>query len=349
MTMKTPRLMNCQMLLLLALFPGGNAVAERMYKWVDANGQVQYSNQLPPEAAQQKHELINQQGITVKVYRAPLTPEEKIEAKRLAELELKKQELAKKRANHDRSLLATYSSEKDMYRARDARIAALDSLIESTQSRIKMMQHKLLQATDDAGNYERGGKQPPASLLSEISKLRKQIKLNNEFSEDKKQEIEDIRTQFDSDIRRYRELTSEKPNADSKQKRVSALELAMKNPSLNLDRHDRTLLTAYATEDDLKFARDQEIGQMNASINESSSILDGKETQLSQISDNVSEYQDRNEIPPDSLLETMKQVLQEIETTQEQLKEKRSEKQALVEKFAADINRYRELTSGNPP
>ena len=36
----------------LYLPASGPGAAERMYKWIDANGNVQYSNRLPPEAAQ---------------------------------------------------------------------------------------------------------------------------------------------------------------------------------------------------------------------------------------------------------------------------------------------------------
>jgi len=337
------------LLLLTALLVASSTFGERMYKWVDANGQVHYSNQLPPEATQQKREVLNEQGRTVKVYQAPLTPEEKIEAERLAELESKKKELVQKRANHDRSLLATYSNKKDMYQARDAKILAIESLIKVTDSRINILQNRLLQLTEEAANYERGGKQQPASLLSQISNLHKQIERNKEFIEDKKREIEDVKLQFESDIRRYSELTSEKPDAEPNKKQLSALQAAMKNPNLKLDRHDRTLLATYAAEEDLIFARDQEIRNITASISDSSNLLDTMQTQLSELSDNASEYQDRNEIPPDSLLGKLKQLIKEIDSAQKLLDEKRKEKQAISERFTTDINRYHELIDSNLP
>jgi hypothetical protein len=153
-----------------------------------------------------------------------------------------------------------------MYPVRDAKISAIESLIKVTNSRISSMQSRLLELTEEAAGYERSGKQLPASLLSRISNLRKQIERNKEFAEDKKREIEDIRLQFKSDVRRYIELTSEKPAAVAGTKQLSVLEMAMKNPDLKLDRHDRTLLATYATEEDLIFARDQEIKHINESI-----------------------------------------------------------------------------------
>lgn len=335
-------------LLLTALLAASSAFGERMYKWTDKNGQVHYSNQLPPEAAQRKREILDDQGRTIKVYQAPLTPEEKIEEKRLAELELRKKELAEKRANHDRSLVATYSSKKDMYTARDNKISAIESLIKLTDGRISAMQNQLLDLTEEAATYERSGKQQPASLLSRISNLRKQIERNKEFVDDKKREIEDIRVQFESDIRRYSELTSGKPAAEA-EKQIPALEVAMKNPDIKLDRHDRTLLATYATEEDLIFARDQEIRDINASIGDSSNNLDVMQSQLSALSDNASEYQDRNEIPPDAVLNKMRQLIEEIDSAQSLLEKKRKEKQVIEERFTSDINRYRKLTASNQP
>jgi gas vesicle protein len=210
------------------------------------------------------------------------------------------------------------------------------------------MKNRLLELTEEAADYERSGKQLPASLLSQISNLRKQIERNKEFVEDKKREIEDIRLQFEGDIKRYDELTSEKPDEKAGKKQLSALEIAMKNPDLKLDRHDRTLLATYTTEEDLIFARDQEIGNINTSISDSSNLLDTMQNQLSELSDNASEYQDRNEIPPDSLLSKMKQLINEIDSTQTMLVQKRKEKQVIVEKFTNDINRYHKLIASPP-
>jgi chromosome segregation ATPase len=347
--MEILRHITINILLLAALLDTSIAFGERMYKWVDANGQVHYSNQLPPDAAQREREVINEQGRTLKVYQAPLSPEEKVEAKRLAELDARKKELAEKRANHDRSLLATYSNIKDMYKARDGKISAIESLIQLTNSRISSTQIRQQRLTEEAANYERSGKQLPASLLSQISNLRNQVERNKEFVDDKKREIEDIRLQYDSDIRRYTELTTENPVANTRKKQLSALETAMKNPNIKLDRHDRTLLATYASEEDLIFARDQEIKNINSSISDTSNLLDSQQTQLTVLSDNISEYQDINEIPPDSLLQQMKKLIGEINTTQALLEEKRKEKRGVNERYTTDINRYRKLIAKNQP
>jgi vacuolar-type H+-ATPase subunit I/STV1 len=69
--------------------------------------------------------------------------------------------------------------------------------------------------------------------------------------------------------------------------------------------------------------------------------------QLAELSDDVDEYQTRSEIPPDKLVERMKELIREISGTQAILEQTRSEKQALDDKFANDIARFRRLVSSN--
>ena len=174
---------------------------------VDADGNVQYSNRLPPEATQQERKELNDQGRVTKVYSAPMTPEEKAEARRLAKIEEERKRQAEKQAVHDRSLLATYSSEKDMLMARDGKIATVDALIQLTESRIDSTETRLRGYAEEAADYERSGKPVPPMLQDQITTTRELISENREFILEKQREREDIAAKFETDIVRYRELT----------------------------------------------------------------------------------------------------------------------------------------------
>jgi hypothetical protein len=157
--------------------------------------------------------------------------------------------------------------------------------------------------------------------------------------------MEDIRKQFDSDVKRYNELTSEAPSETTRNKQLAALEKIKKNPEIKLDRRDRTLLSSYATEEDLLFDRDQQIGNSTAIINDTRNRLDTMQAHLTVLSDNADEYQRNNDRMPDQLLQQMKELIAEVTKTESLLQEQRSEKQALEKRFAADLARYRELLS----
>ena len=326
-----------------ALFIAGSALAERAYKWVDEDGNIQYSNRLPPEAAFTEREVINEQGRVIKVYKAPPTAEERAEAKRLAELEAKKKERAEKRAIHDRSLLATYSSKEDMLKAQENKISMVQGLVQLTHSRIRSMQERLLLLTEEAASYERSGKELPFTLQHQIKNLRDQITHNKEFSLDKQAEIEEIKQQFAFDAKRYEELTSDAP--PKQDKRRSALELAMNNPDLDLDRRDRTLLSTFTSEDDLVFARNEELEELDREIKQAYYDIDGLQRHLAELSDNADEYEKRGEVLPNDLINQMKDVMSEIGISEAKLQTMRRDKMNAEQKYASDIERFRYLMS----
>ncbi|MEZ5541503.1 MAG: DUF4124 domain-containing protein [Pseudomonadota bacterium] len=341
--MNITRTLRC-LLAMPVLLAAGAVHAERAYKWVDADGNIQYSNRLPPEAAYSERKELNEQGRVLKVYKAPLTPEEKAEAERLAELEAKQKERAEKRAIHDRSLLATYASKEDMLKAQQDKISMVQGLVQLTHSRIRAMQERLLALTEEAASYERSGKELPFTLQHQIKNLRDQINHNKEFSLDKQAEIEEIKQQFAFDMKRYEELTSAgvSPKPD---KRRSALDLAMDNPELKLDRHDRTLLGTFSSEDDLVFARNEELEVMDREIKQGYYDIDGLQRRLEELSDNADEYERRGEVLPNDLVNQMKDVMSEISISEAKLQAKRHEKLEAETRYNDDIERFRYLMS----
>jgi len=341
--MKTTMLL--RLLLLPATLAVSTAYGERTYKWIDAEGNVTYSNRLPPESAQHERKEYNQHGRVVKVYSAPLTDAQKAEQKRLADLAAKKKERAEKRAIHDRSLLATYSNVADMVKAMQNKLSLIDALVKLTSSRIKSMQERLLTMSEEAAQYERSGKQLPFRLHSQITNLRDQIAHNKQFMKDKELETIEIRRQFDEDIARYKELTGDEPKVASRG--PTPLEIARKNPDITLSRHDRTLLTTFSSEEDLLFARNEEVQNIDFSIKQAYDRIDTMQNHLAELSNNADEYEADGEILPDILLQQMKQVMKEISDTEALLQEKRTQKHKILSQFEKDIERFRMLTASN--
>jgi hypothetical protein len=196
------------LVLLPALLPGKEVLAERIYKWVDENGEIQYGDRVPPRYATKERSVINDQGQTVKVYEASKSPEEKAAAQALAKQQAEEKKIAEQQAVRDHSLLSTYSSEEDMLLTRDSKVASVETLIQLTNSRIDSMQKRLNELTNDVAELERGGKNLPEGLVNQMNNLKEQIEHNKDFLKTKQDEKEQIDSKFDEDIKRYRELTS---------------------------------------------------------------------------------------------------------------------------------------------
>ena len=330
-----------------ALLVASTAVAERMFKWTDNEGQVHYGNRIPPEFARTERREINERGRTVKVYEAAKTPEEIATAKKAAALESRKKALDEKQAIHDHSLLATYASEQDMQLARDGKVASIEALLQLTSSRIVSMKQRLLGLTEEAATYERSGKQLPGFLERQIKNLRAQITKNDVFVKEKAQELEDLNRQFDTDISRYIELTANHGNTETSAQRIANLTTAKRNPNIELSRHDHTLLTTYTGEEDLVLARDQQLDTINELIALTKLRLEPMQTHFAELSDNADEYESRGQKPPDVLLGQMKNVMQDIAQNEELLALKLKEKAEIEQQYSEDIKRYRLLTASN--
>lgn len=189
-------------LTLLATTP----VAAGIKCWTNKDGVRECGNAVPPEYAQQKTEVKDEFGVTVKQSGAAKTIEE-LEAERAAERVRQSEAVAaKKREALDRVLLDTFASEDDLVLTRDGQIAHLDSQIRLTQSHIDKLTKNLDKMIERAAEAERKGDTPSAELTGNIDSLRAQIEENEAFIVTKHEEQEAIRARFDTDIARFREL-----------------------------------------------------------------------------------------------------------------------------------------------
>jgi len=332
------------LLLLPALLGTSTAFAERTFKWIDSDGHVHYGNRVPPEYAKQERKVMNKRGRTIQVYEAAKTPEQWESEQQLKEEAARNKIIADKQAVHDRSLLATYSSEQDMLLAKNGKVAAVDALLQLTNSRIVSMQERLHILTEEAATYERSGKALPASLQSQLKNLREQLIVNEAFVKEKELERLAISKQFDADIARYIELTADIPDSKPSRERLAQIETAKNRQHLDLSRHDQLLLTTYKGEADLILTRDQKLSSLDELITLTQSRLQSLQLEMDELSDNADEYESRNKKVPEVLQGRMKNVLENIRQAEELMVLKQQEKQQLEQQYDEDIKRYRMLT-----
>jgi hypothetical protein len=83
----------------------GAAETERVYKWVDEDGQIHYGDSIPPEFSDLPKQVLNDHGITVDHLEGRKTPEQLAAEKQARELALQKE--LQNRA--DQALLQTYA------------------------------------------------------------------------------------------------------------------------------------------------------------------------------------------------------------------------------------------------
>ncbi|MFP4640480.1 MAG: DUF4124 domain-containing protein [Guyparkeria sp.] len=158
------------------------------YRWVDADGQLQFSDTLPSAAAANGYKVIDSgTGQVIREVAPRKTDEEKAreEAQRQAEEDARLAEDAERK--HNQVLMALYSSVEDIEQARDSRLARLDARIRQLESSTARMEEKARNSPND-GSYARDLKNLKASL------------------EDARSERNEVEQRFEQDIQRFRDL-----------------------------------------------------------------------------------------------------------------------------------------------
>ena len=183
-----------------------NARNGRIYMWTDKDGVRHSGDTVPPEYAQQQKSVLNAQGVELHRDEAPKSPEE-----RAAEGSLQQERM--KRQQHDRFLLTTYASTRDIERLRDERLAQIDAQIRATNGYIETIESRLSSLSARAQQYKPYSDQPaarrmPDDLAEQLALGATEVRSQRNAINKQKQDMQNVRAQFDADIARYRELTA---------------------------------------------------------------------------------------------------------------------------------------------
>jgi hypothetical protein len=201
------------MLAVLLCAVSSPSVAATLYKWVDENGKIRYSDRLPPSQSKNGHQQLSPQGVVLSTKNAARTPEEMVidaEAKRkLDEQQLEEARIKSIQAQQDRVLLLTFSTEQELEHASYNRMEVIDSVIHLIEASIGTTQEKLdtLQ-TKATNNYTSKGKNVPGGLAQKIEHFERKVENRNAQMERKKLEKEKIRHKYELDLERFRSLKS---------------------------------------------------------------------------------------------------------------------------------------------
>ena len=182
------------------------ATADKLYKWVDENGNIYYSDKIPPKANKGAHSLLNEQGVTVENKGAPKTPEQIEEEQELERLRKEKELVIKKQQAKDKVLLKTFRSEDDLILARDGKLRSVDNYIEITKGNIKRFKDKLSIMQGRAAELEKAGKPVSKKFQDDMEAIKRQINQSYASIVSREQTKEDIRTSYQYDIDRFRIL-----------------------------------------------------------------------------------------------------------------------------------------------
>jgi hypothetical protein len=181
---------------------------EAFFRCKDARGQTHYGDSMPPACQGQDTEVLNNNGMLVRIIegeqsRAARQQRETIEAKARKEREQRQQ--------RDRMLIETYLTVEDIERLRDQRLDLLVSQYRVTEQNIANLhdrQGRLQVQIARFKPYSDATDAPPLPdhLAEEMVNTVNGLRVYRESLTKNRKEQADIKSAFDADIRRFKEL-----------------------------------------------------------------------------------------------------------------------------------------------
>ncbi len=177
------------------------------YKWEGQDGVPSYGDSVPPEAADQKKEVLNDAGITVDVLAGKKTAEELAEEQRLADIAAEKE----RQRRSDQALLATYLTVDEIRMHRDRRVELFGAQSRVTEFYLQNLGKRLESLETEAAGYRPYSEDPDAEMISadlldDLNETRSTISRHEQNLRRYKRDEVEMAARFEADIVRFRQL-----------------------------------------------------------------------------------------------------------------------------------------------
>lgn len=202
-------------------------VQAKLYKWVDEEGNIHFGDKVPARYLVKEHEELNTQGLTVKTHDAAETEEEIAEKRRKERVQRELEKKAKEQEKRDRVLLDTYTTERDLIAARDARLDAVASQMQLSESIIADAERKLASTEKRITRIKVSGRTIPQNISDKMEREEKQLATHKEIAQGHLDRQQKITVQFGEYLTRFRELKAEKQRVKAEREARRKKELGL--------------------------------------------------------------------------------------------------------------------------
>ncbi len=177
-----------------------------LYRYTNDQGNIVVDYQVPPEYAPRGYEILNEEGIVIKVVPRELT-EEELEQQNIREMEAAAAAAERERLRQwDESLLLRYSTIEDIEAAMDRALRDLRIRVSILKSNTRSLKQQVENYQADAANIERRGGTVDVSRLTAIEQLQAEIGATERSIVDREIEIQAVQDAFKEDINRFEKL-----------------------------------------------------------------------------------------------------------------------------------------------
>lgn len=193
--------------LLLSLPLAASADEGRVFKWVDAEGQVHFGDSIPVEYSELPKEVLNEHGVAIDNLAGKKTLEE------LAREQLEHEQMLarEKQKRADSALLATYMTVEEILMHRDRRVELFQAQSRVTELYLNNLARRMEVLRAETANYKPYSEDPdapmiPDPLANELRKTKDTIDRHERNLRKFQSDEQRIISRFAGDISRFKTL-----------------------------------------------------------------------------------------------------------------------------------------------
>jgi chromosome segregation ATPase len=198
----------------------GAAAGAGMYKWVDDQGVVHYTDRIPAESVSTGATVLEKQGRSVMT----IDPAPTMEQRKAIEAEAERQrEVAKanaEQARRDRALTQSFTSEAEIDVARARAVSTMEAQLTTIGAYIADMTRRKQELEKRKAGY--GTKAVPAAVDNELNSVTEELARQNALLAQKKEALAAIGKKYDADKKRWQEIKIEQEEAAERQRAADA-------------------------------------------------------------------------------------------------------------------------------
>ena len=204
MSRPLPAALLCIAALLQGLSPV--ALSRDLYRYYDGEGKMVIDYRVPTEYAGAGYEVLNEDGVVIKVVPKELTEEEKQQRNAL-EIQQAAAEAEQERLRKwDESLLLRYSTIADIEDMRERSLRDLRIRVSILKSNRRSLKQQVENYQSQAADLERSGQEVDVDRLQVIEELQGEISATDRAIAEREREIQEVSAGYQADIERFAQL-----------------------------------------------------------------------------------------------------------------------------------------------
>lgn len=186
----------------------GRSSREAFFRCKDRDGQTHYGDSMPPQCAGMDTEVLNENGMQVRLIEGEATRLKRLE-REAGEAKIRKEK--ERRELRDRTLIETYLTVDDIERLRSQRLEMLNAQYRITEQNLANLRERQSRLEMQVARFKPYSDKPnapplPDNLAAEMVNTVKGLRVYEESMAANRKEQKELNEQFDSDVKRFKEL-----------------------------------------------------------------------------------------------------------------------------------------------